>query len=399
LAAAAAGLTFTACDRDTILPQDSVLSEDASSIVIRESIGEDFSHIIANAPDLVEALAAECLKETTGEREVLYVNLKDIEVTPGRTFSDLLQSMNPDMPHDYFSHQVVREDPRLALYLHKPLAMSQSEFLQRISSITKVYAAEGEDMSRLTYFQNGNRLTNSTGVEESDPVFVFAESDRIQFDQKVSDNVVSIVNVAEFEGTTYYSARYPSPMHFDEYVATFGEPEERSLSARSSMRDQLPAAFDLTQRILYKDFPDPWYHSKFELRTSMVGVSSGRISHEFEIHKHQKGDWVFLSDQAPSIKWKIDLANGDEGHRVKYHYSDKDGGSGFDKFKVSYTTKVKIPGGFEASATPSVEFGRKDDDFLGESFAYYVDWVEPSSWGHHYISGANWEHWINIDYP
>ena len=393
-------LAVVACEKEQTQSQPEDLNPGNSSLHTKELIASSLSQLIED-PETLRFLVNECAKKKTGEREVLYVNLKDMLLPEGVTVAQKLSELNPGLDGDFFTKQAVVNDPFLVLGLHQPLGLSEDDLVTANADIEKIYVFHGEPKNDIPYFIDGHPYVNESGSAEVVPVLVIAESDRVQLDQDFSGNVSRVHEVASFEAATYYYPEYPSLVHIDEYVGTYGAARDYSdpLVGRVPMRDQLPAAYDIVQRVLFKEFLDSWWHSRMELEVRMIGKSSGVIRHNFDLFKHQKNDWVFLDDDAPTIVWKWDKEAGNEGDRVLYHFSDRDGGGG-SKFKVSYTTKVKEPkSGIEVSTTISAEFGEKKDDFLGSGYEYYRNWVRPDSWGNLHRSGEDWRFWINISEP
>ncbi len=348
-------------------------------------------------PEVLALVTKECLKQRSGELEVLYVTLKDQVLGDGATVAEHLAEADSEKSVAYFSRDIVFEDPLLAIGLYQPLSIADDRIAQAAQSIDRVYAFEGEPASNLIYYVGGDQLINESGEEGDEPVLYVSETDRVRLDQDAADNVISITKIAEFEGNAYYYAKYPAPMHIDDYIAKYGEPKSAPIVGRSPIRARLPAWYDIVQRVLYKDFKDDLFNSKMELRVRMIGKAAGVITHEFDLKRKQKNDWIFLDDQAPTIRWKEDLANGDEGHRVKYHFSDFDGGTGNSKWSVEYTAKIKPDdSSTEQTVTVKGEFGAGTDDEMGEGYEYFTNWVEPSTWGNQHKSGSNFEFWINI---
>lgn len=41
------------------------------------------------------------------------------------------------------------------------------------------------------------------------------------------------------------------------------------------------------------------------------------------------------------------------------------------------------------------EFGNNKDDLYGASYVDYCDWVDPSTWGSHYVAGSDFQFFVN----
>ena len=388
-------LSVASCESESNLEEEPPSQYTESDAVDARRKAASILSVLIGDPSVRTLVQDEISKRATDENEVIMASLLTKKLPSGLTMAEAMARQAGEET-SAFAFSLLDRDPMMSVYLYVPGTPATK--VPKPIDLIRVVVGFTHERDEYEVFEGGSSTTETISDVTSRTSIVLASSDRVTFEPQRTANALRVQKVAEFNGREYWYTAYPSPMHIDEYESKLAN--EPQLGGRMPMRDQLASAYDIVQRIKYQDFPDAWHKSRFELRVRMVGKSAGVVEHRFDIYRHQRSDWVFFNDQAPKIKWKEDLASGNEGDRVLYHFSDYDGGGGSPKWKLSFTAKVKEPkSGVEVSTTVSAEFGEKKDEFLGSGYEYYTNWVHPDSWGNLHPSGDEWNFWINIDHP
>jgi hypothetical protein len=378
--------SFGACKKE--IPVDlSSTSNETTINAASEQVANTLSFALEDQ-EVKDFVIQHCFEKENGDYEFLYAFAKDKYLSSGISLKEKLAQLDPSRGLSYYDKGVLEASPLLTFYLYFPVQYTKEQIVN-IKSYSRVYASTEKDDQNMEelipFYVKGVRETVKLGITPTEPMLVIGQNER--FVVNLSEDKATFAG--KVHGINYYKIFSGEAIPFTEEVDPF-----QGVQDRTCQRDIYSNKYDNVPRVKFANTYDPWYDGGPELRITCIMVNNEKIENIYELAKSDINQWELINCE--TIIWFYDLPR--IGNRIKYHFSEQDsGGTPNSQFTTTVTSEIKDSNGnLVTSTSTGVTFGGTNDDFVGEAYEYYCNWVHPTSWGNEHNAGPKLAFWTNV---